>query len=137
MITPTDIKHLFTNMMVDLKKHNEYSTWKNLTLGLTVVLLVVVLSVMYFNRLSQSLEIQPLSDEQVASMGQKIEPKAPVKSKEANQEEKVTVQEGEGLWHVALRVCGTGEAYSILAEANNLTFESEVFVGQQLIVKCK
>jgi hypothetical protein len=137
MITLTDVKQLFTNMMADLKKHNEYSTWKNLTLGLTVVILVVVFSVMYFNRLSQSLEIQPLSDEQVASMGQKIEPKAPAKSKENSQDEKVTVQEGEGLWHVALRVCGTGEAYSILAEANNLTIDSEVFVGQQLLLKCK
>lgn len=137
MITLTDVKQLFTNMMADLKKHNEYSTWKNLTLGLTVVLLVVVLSVMYFNRLSQSLEIQPLTDEQVASMSQQTESKTPVKSKEVKQEEKVTVQEGEGLWHVALRVCGTGEAYSILAEVNNLTIDSEVFVGQQLILKCK
>lgn len=124
-------------MMADLKKHNEYSTWKNLTLGLTVVILVVVFSVMYFNRLSQSLEIDPLSDEQVASMSQKIESKTTVKPEEVKQEEKVTVQEGEGLWHVALRVCGTGEAYSILAEANNLTIDSEVFVGQQLLLKCK
>ncbi len=137
MITPEQINRLFTNMMTDLKKHNEYSTWKNLTLGLTVVLLVVVLSVMYFNRLSQSLEIDSLSDEQVASMSQKFEPKTTVKPEEVKQEEKVTVQEGEGLWHVALRVCGTGEAYSKLAEANNLTIDSEVFVGQQLLLKCK
>ena len=133
----TGIKQLFTNMMVNLKKHNQYSTWKNLTLGLTVVLLVVVLSIMYFNRLSRSLEIQPLSDEQVASTIQNKEPKTPIKSKEEDTEKKVIVQEGEGLWHVALRVCGTGEAYSVLAEANNLTIESEVFVGQQLILKCK
>ena len=137
MITMKDIKQLFINMMTDLKKHNEDSTWKNLTLGLTVVMLVVIFSVMYFNRLSQSLDIDPLSDEQVGSINKKIESKITVKPEEAKQVEKVTVQEGEGLWHVALRVCGTGEAYSVLAEANNLTIDSEVFVGQQLLLKCK
>ncbi|MEN9389055.1 MAG: hypothetical protein RLY61_139 [Candidatus Parcubacteria bacterium] len=136
MIALTDVKNVFTTVLTDLKKQNEYSTWKNLTLGLTVVLLVVIFSVAYFNRLSQSLEIQPLSAEQTASTQPKVQRQLSTKTPKSTKEEKVTVQEGEGLWHVALRVCGTGEAYSKLAEANNLTIDSEVFVGQELLRKC-
>ena len=137
MTKPDVFKNLLTVLMTDLKKQNEYSTWKNLTLGLSVVVLVVFLSISYFNRISRSLEITPLSDQDTNLVKEMPKKDTKPNTQEVKQDNKVVVQEGEGLWHVAQRVCGNGEAYSALAEANNLTIDSEVFVGQELVLQCK
>ncbi len=47
------------------------------------------------------------------------------------------VQKGEGLWHVAQRVCGDGEKYNILAAANGLSVWDELNEGMTLKVVCK
>ena len=47
------------------------------------------------------------------------------------------VQKGEGLWHVAQRVCGDGEKYNVLASANGLNVWEELNEGMTLKVVCK
>jgi len=47
------------------------------------------------------------------------------------------VQKGEGLWHVAQRVCGDGEKYNVLAVANGLNVWEELNEGMTLKVVCK
>ncbi len=47
------------------------------------------------------------------------------------------VQKGEGLWHVAQRVCGDGEKYNVLAGANGLSVWEELNEGMTLKVVCK
>lgn len=47
------------------------------------------------------------------------------------------VQKGEGLWHVAQRVCGDGEKYNVLAAANGLSVWEELNEGMTLKVVCK
>jgi len=51
--------------------------------------------------------------------------------------ETTIVQKGEGLWHVAQRVCGDGEKYNILANANGLNVWEDLAEGMTLKVVCK
>lgn len=51
--------------------------------------------------------------------------------------ETTTVQKGEGLWHVAKRVCGDGEKYNVLAAANGLSVWDELREGMTLKVVCE
>ena len=46
------------------------------------------------------------------------------------------VEEGEGLWHVAERVCGDPEVYNFVAEENGLSVWDWVAEGQELTVTC-
>ncbi len=51
--------------------------------------------------------------------------------------ETAVVQKGEGLWHVAQRVCGDGEKYNVLANANGLNVWEDLNEGMTLKVVCK
>ena len=68
------------------------------------------------------------------------ENQTPAKSGEKGAEptlETTIVQKGEGLWHVAQRVCGDGEKYNVLAAANGLNVWEELNEGMTLKVVCK
>ncbi len=135
-----DVKKEAAKLLEELKVENPAASWKHLTTGFVVVLVVVFLSIAYFNRLTATGVVEPLGEVNFGNTP-KTEPVPPeIKDKKEQlqeaKEEFVEVKDGEGLWHVAQRVCGSGEDYSTLAEANGLTIYSEVVVGQKLLKKC-
>lgn len=123
--------------MNKIKEENPDANWTNLLTGLAVILLIVVFSFWYFNRASQGdflteVEVEDGNGETVVE-GENGQLSGEEDSPAANE---VVVLEGEGLWQVAERVCGEGERYNFLADANNLTIFTAVTPGQRLIVAC-
>lgn len=131
--------------MKTLKKQNPNANWANLLTGVAVLMMVAVFSYAYFTRskgnnvavdLNSALEEaavntggSPLVVEQTPTTSE-VTPETPVG-------ETTTVQKGEGLWQVAQRVCGDGEKYNILANANGLSVWEGLVDGMTLKVVCK
>lgn len=125
-----------SNIMNELKSQNPMATWKNVFLGFAVVMLVVVSSLIYFNKLASN-TVATDATKQIEVEKPQIPENTPLNvEKEEVEEEFTTVLEGEGLWNVAERVCKDGEKYVVLAQANGLDSEAAVTPGQKLLVKC-
>lgn len=142
------VKEKLSLTMTELQEQNPMASWKNLFLGLGVVLIVVVSSLLYFNRLAanaivsdavtKTTPVQPAYIEKRTTSQTKGTKATQNKANTAvNKQEFTTVQEGEGLWNVAERVCKDGEKYVILAQANDLVVDEAVNTGQKLLVKCE
>ena len=128
----TSLKEKLDGLMDSLRESNPNANWKNLSTGILILVLVAVFSVWYFG---QSGKGQNGVDKTLENIGDVVKGVTGGKDNEEAVKEAV-VEEGEGLWHVAQRVCGDGEAYSSLANANGLTVWSEVYAGQKLVVAC-
>lgn len=161
------MKEKLNKFMENLKKQNPNASWANLLTGIAVLVMVAVFSYAYFSRSKtqnvtiddsklleqvtkgeeskgeeQKEEKQESKDQGAGtSTGQEKqgdEQKAEPGEKGAEVSAETTVvQKGEGLWHVAQRVCGDGEKYNILAAANGLSVWDELNEGMTLKVVCK
>lgn len=132
-----------------VKKDIPNAEWRHLVTGVVIFALVVVFSVSYFSKGNTPIDLSDLTDSEIMIENEATEVTAGEESMvdetttdttmakvEAGEGETV-VQKGEGLWHVAKRVCGAGEKYNKLAEANGMTIYSEVAEGQVLKVVCE
>ncbi|MBI2620693.1 hypothetical protein HYW61_00515 [candidate division WWE3 bacterium] len=100
---------------------------KNLLTGTVLLVIIATFSVWYFVNRPATRNILIGTDS--------VKSRQPVSAqKEAVAE--VEVLEGEGLWQVAERVCGDGEAYNYLAFVNGLSVLSDLSAGQELKVSC-
>lgn len=133
-------------VMEKIKKQNPNANWANLLTGAAVLVMVAVFSYAYFTR--SQMENTVIDDskllEEVTSEtpeeGQPAEGTAgsttPTPAATSAAGDTTVVQKGEGLWHVAQRVCGDGEKYNILANANGLNVWEELNEGMTLKVVC-
>lgn len=134
--------------MDKIKKENPDATWGNLLSGLGILVLIAVFSLWYFSRgatptTSESTPIETVLDEN----GDEIEVEVLENGEVAGEADEVieveftgemtTVQEGEGLYNVAERVCGDAEKYNVLADANGLNIWSHIPAGMELKVICE
>jgi nucleoid-associated protein YgaU len=143
VVAPNAAAHSFKErlnaLMQSLKQENPLASWKNLILGMSVVLLVIFSSLLYFNRLSANTTSNDAILNLETNSPSTITPPVEIRSstnKSTTEDKYVTVLDGEGLWNVAERICKDGEKYTVLAQANGLDPESAVNPGQRLLVKC-
>jgi hypothetical protein len=140
-------------LMDKIKKQNPNANWANLLTGVAVLVMVAVFSYAYFTKAKGSnvvIDDSKLVEEvtQPADLGEPAttepgstptEPDIPAEPGEKGATpvgETTVVQKGEGLWHVAQRVCGDGEKYNILATANGLNVWEDLNEGMTLKVVC-
>lgn len=115
------------------KKQYPGVDWVNLFTGAGILILIVVFSVWYFERErvgGQADEVQ-----NILPVVKKAKEEAKPKVSGVSSQE-VEVQKGEGLWHVAQRVCGDTELYNYVALENGLSHKARLEVGQKLRVSC-
>ena len=148
-------------IMEKIKKQNPNANWVNLLTGAAVLVMVAVFSYTYFTRskvnnavdLDRSLEevtketpaggpVKEGASEEKSPADQNADtmPNIPAEPGEKGSEvtgEVAVVQKGEGLWQVAQRVCGDGEKYNILANANGLSVWGALSEGMTLKVVCQ
>lgn len=140
------LKTKLDDLVYIIKKENPNANWKNLATGLGILFLVAVFSIWYF-RDSVSTKQDDFLDELRRNGGLAVPEDFTVNGKgtgsvlsgsdDVDSEGMVVVQKGEGLWHVAKRVCGDGEDYKYLAQANGLNIHwARLAEGQKLKVDC-
>jgi hypothetical protein len=153
-----ELQQRLNKLMDRIKKQNPNANWANLLTGVAVLIMVTVFSYAYFTKskggnlviddsklLEQVSKEQPANtvDETVGSETDTTTPSETVVQVEPGEKgatpggETTVVQKGEGLWHVAQRVCGDGEKYNVLANANGLSVWEDLNEGMALKVVCK
>ena len=147
-----ELKEKLNMIMEKIKKQNPNANWANLLTGVAVLVMVAVFSYAYFTKskggntviddtklLEQVIKEQPTNEIDAtipADANSETPPEAGEKGATPVGETTV-VQKGEGLWHVGQRVCGDGEKYNILANANGLNVWEDLNEGMTLKVVCK
>lgn len=137
-----DLKEKLNMIMEKIKKQNPNANWANLLTGVAVLVMVAVFSYAYFTKskggnvvIDDSKLVEQVTKEQPANT---VDTTTPTPFETAVPAEETTVvQKGEGLWHVAQRVCGDGEKYNVLANANGLNVWEDLNEGMTLKVVCK
>lgn len=137
------LKAKVEDLVYIIKQENPNANWKNLSTGIGILVLVAIFSIWYFNT---STSDTSLIDELRRGQGLKVDEDFTTNGKgtdsilglqDVDSQGFVTVQKGEGLWHVAKRVCGEGEKYNYLAAANGLDVRwARLAEGQKLKVDC-
>jgi hypothetical protein len=137
------IKDRMNKVMEIIRKQNPNANWANLLTGVAVLAMVTVFSYAYFTRskgenvvIDDSKLVKEITGENKTEVATDA---APDNSAETSAPvgETTIVQKGEGLWHVAQRVCGDGEKYNVLANANGLNVWEDLAEGMTLKVVCK
>ncbi len=120
------------------KKDNPNANWKNLITGILIIIIAGLFSVWYLSNNAQQAElITDVSNQSPELILEENSLNGNSAVQSVNDGETVVVEAREGLWHVAKRVCGDGEAYRYMAQANNLNVRNaRLAVGQELVVKC-
>ncbi|MFA5776565.1 MAG: hypothetical protein WC988_03375 [Patescibacteria group bacterium] len=142
------IQDQLNRIMEKMKKQNPNANWANLLTGVAVLAMVAVFSYAYFTKskggnvvIDDSKLVEEVTKENKTN--ETTGDTVPDTSAEPGEKgatpvgETTIVQKGEGLWHVAQRVCGDGEKYNILANANGLNVWEELNEGMTLKVVCK
>lgn len=134
MNTTKNFKQKLNSLMSDAKRDNPNANWKNLVTGLLILVLVGLFSVWYF---SSTPTDAPFFENLVDTTNTDTSSDDTSSESVAVDAGMVVVGETEGLWQVAERVCGDGEKYTYLAEANGMSiWYAPVVPGQQLILDC-
>ncbi len=120
------IRQKLEEIMQEVRKENPNANWGNLLTGIIILVLIAVFSTWYFSNSSEN-GMGLLSD----LFGNQEEQLVEIETSDA-----VVVQAGEGLWHVAQRVCGDAELYNHVAAENGLGIWSALNEGQELTVSC-
>lgn len=115
------------NFMEKMKEKNPDASWVNLLTGLAILLVLSFASVWYFSKNNT----MPVQDNNLLELVEDTSATSEIESG------KVVVQAGEGLWHVAERVCGDGYQYVRIAAENGLSEWSPLTEGQELVVNCE
>lgn len=139
MVNAKNAKKKLNSVVNKVKKENPNANWKNLITGILIIVIAGLFSVWYLSNNAQQADLitdvangdeELIFEENVTGTGSSVE-------QTVADGERTTVQRGEGLWHVARRVCGDGESYRYMAEANNLNVRwANLSEGQELIVQC-
>jgi len=149
------------SFMANAKKQNPNANWANLLTGAAVLVMVAVFSYAYFvkskggnvviddsglvNEVTNSNPSNSVDNQGSGTTGNESSentpsdtgiPAEPGEKGAAPVGETTIVQKGEGLWQVAQRVCGDGEKYNILANANGLNVWEGLNEGMTLKVVC-
>jgi hypothetical protein len=124
------LKEKANELMVKLKENNKDANWKNLVTGVVVLIVVLVFSIIYFS----DSRLAGRGNDSILNFGS--EEVSGISDSENESFRTAIVQPGEGMWHVAVRMCGDGEKYIYIAEANQLGINSAVEKGQELIINC-
>lgn len=140
------LKTKVDDLIYIIKQENPNANWKNLVTGTSILVLVSIFSIWYFNTSSGDTElVEQLRrnpslqvEEDFTTNGKGTDSILGVGTiSGADSAEYTIVQKSEGLWHVAKRVCGDGEKYKYMAAANNLDVRwAKLAVGQKLKVDC-
>lgn len=136
-----DIQNKINELVTLLKRENPNASIKNLVTGIVILVLVAVFSVWYFNSTPSDKsfinELRRGTPPQLPDLVEESAEEVSARESIFGTSDYVTVEKGEGLWHVAKRACGDGEKYRFLAKANNLNIHrAKLAVGQQLILDC-
>lgn len=136
-----ELKEKLNAVMAKIKKQNPNANWANLLTGVAVLVMVAVFSYAYFTKskggnviIDDSKLVEQVTKEQPANT---VDETTIPSETSIPAEETTVVQKGEGLWHVAQRVCGDGEKYNVLANANGLNVWEDLNEGMTLKVVCK
>ena len=136
-----ELKEKLNAVMAKIKKQNPNANWANLLTGVAVLVMVAVFSYAYFTKskggnviINDSKLVEQVTKEQPANT---VDETTIPSETSIPAEETTVVQKGEGLWHVAQRVCGDGEKYNVLANANGLNVWEDLNEGMTLKVVCK
>jgi len=136
-----ELKEKLNAVMAKIKKQNHNANWANLLTGVAVLVMVAVFSYAYFTKskggnviINDSKLVEQVTKEQPANT---VDETTIPSETSIPAEETTVVQKGEGLWHVAQRVCGDGEKYNVLANANGLNVWEDLNEGMTLKVVCK
>jgi len=125
--------------MAKMKQENPDANWANLLTGVGILVLVAIFSVWYFGS-TDGVEINDSLIEQVGNGSDQGDVSSITTGPNGEiiklEEGETAVLAGEGLWHVAERVCGDAEKYNYLADANGMSIWSKVHEGQVLVVSC-
>ena len=121
------IKEGLDNFMDEVKRDNPEANWGNLLTGVSILVLIAVFSIWYFG--------SP-SEDRGSFLSEILNREEAVIDEGIMNENFVLAEAGEGLWHVAERVCGDPELYNFVAEENGLSVWSWVSEGQELVVTC-
>lgn len=130
------------DLVYEIKQENPNANWRNLLTGITILVLVGVFSIWYFSNSSKE---KDLIDQLKKGNGLQVEGNLATNNSyddilgatAINEEGMVEVLKGEGLWHVAKRVCGDGEKYKYIADANNMNIHRTKLVpGQMIKIDC-
>lgn len=135
------LKEKLDYILLAIRKDNPNANWRNLLTGVSILVLVGIFSMWYFSSSTSNADLvrdlknmaqYDLNMDANATQGVDV-----TKESVASTSETTQVQKGEGLWHVAKRVCGDGEKYNYLAKANNLNLRrSRLYTGQTLNIDC-
>lgn len=130
----TKIKMYLDNFMESLKNENPNASWTNLLTGLGILVLVSTFSIWYFgNNVTSPFSSSNDSNESDAT---NLSDPSINSGEENDNVQTIIVEQSEGLWQVADRVCEDGELYDEIARENNIQLWEPLFVGQELKVTC-
>lgn len=149
MLNINILKERLNKIMGSIKKQNPKANWANLLTGVAVLVMVAVFSYAYFTKskggntvIDDSNLLEQVTKEQPANTVDTTTPSETGVPAETGEKgatpvgDTTVVQKGEGLWHVAQRVCGDGEKYNVLANANGLNVWEDLNEGMTLKVVC-
>ena len=139
-----ELKEQVDDIMYQIKNDEIDESTKNLLTGLGILFLVLIFSIWYFYTPAAGRGTKNLYEDIKKESSAVIEKVTTSKEDSPSGieevqifEEDAIVQPGEGLWTFAERVCGDGESYNYIADANNLNIHwSQLEVGQELKVVC-
>lgn len=129
------IKEKLSSFMKRMKEDNQNASWFNLLTGIIILVIIAVFSIQYFNGKGNN----ALNGSQNGNGGNSVlnsVDQTKGNSTTTGLGKEVVVQEEEGLWQIAERICGDGEKYVYVAQENNLPVNSALYTGQVLKVSC-
>ena len=124
------VRETLDNFMSRIREQNPNANWKNLVSGIIILLLVAGFSIWYFDNASSLPNL--LQNDYDSFVDETNIPTA----EDSNDPATTVVEAGEGLWQVAERVCGDGEAYVSLSIENDISLWQPVEVGQVIKINC-
>lgn len=117
-------KSIVDQLKDELRSSQSYS---NLILGLIIVLVIGILLLNYFKKTQSELGSSSQSDQtQTKSQSGDVDPN--------NLPGNYTIKEGDTLFSIAQKYYQDGYQYPKLVQANNLTNENTIEVGQTIII---
>lgn len=129
----SEIQTNLKNFMKKLQKENPNANWRNLITGTLVAVMLGTFSFWYFNSNKPSFDEEPEPTPAVTDVSSYGDVKGLFNDSSDNI---VVVQKGEGLWHVAKRICNDGYKAPSIAKQNGLRSNQALEVGQELRVDC-
>lgn len=122
-----------------MQKKNTGTNGASLFTGIALLIMVAAFSYEYFSKGRVGNTVKLPSSEVLAGNTSTLQETSDTieNSTPSVLPETTTVEKGEGLWQVAQRICGDGEKYNLIAQANNLNVWEGLIEGMTLKVVCE